>query len=177
MGMASTENLSCDPLQPSNLSGPSYRPRQSSGCTTGVRQGGPGAGEGQPTCIERDPRRSARAEAEVQAKAQRIGAIGPMCASACSDAVRAAEHLRPGCACACPVRRAAHPLRSSISGGTLADRTPSPVAGAKRPLGPVEARRWSRLCPCPVSAPSARALFAPSHGAAATGRQPPRRPL
>jgi hypothetical protein len=36
----------------------------------------------------------------------------PMCSSAFPDAVRSGEHSRPGSTRDCPVRRAAHPLRS-----------------------------------------------------------------
>jgi hypothetical protein len=100
-------------LRPRNLSVPSSRPRQRGGCTGAVRPGVSGAGEGQPAAPRHDSRPEPGAGAAVQSQAKGSGHKG-LCAP---TRLRTQRHppcraRHAGCARACPVRRAAPPLRS-----------------------------------------------------------------
>jgi hypothetical protein len=73
MARASAEKREFGPLRPRNMSVPSSRPRPSGGSTPCVGQGVPGLGEGPHTWPRSAARRSSRAGADVQSKAEGSG--------------------------------------------------------------------------------------------------------
>ena len=99
-------------LRPRNFSVPSSRPRQSGGCTPGVRQGGSGAAAGPHTTTGPAVAVSRRAGADVQSKGRAQGR-GPLGSSTCATQGHRHDRARPaGSSRDRPVRRRAHPFRA-----------------------------------------------------------------
>jgi hypothetical protein len=99
---------------------------------------------------------SHRAEADVQST-RRAQGHRPMCSSAFATYdVRHPRAPSRGSSHDRPVRRWAHPLRSSTLEETCAYRLPFAVAACRTRHGPTDGLRRLRLCPCGLVSPIGR---------------------
>jgi hypothetical protein len=125
------------PLRPSNLSVPSSRPTQRGGGTCPVRQGVPGAGEGQHTSREHDACRKywSRSRGPIQGPGSKDNGLGAPGRSQ-TPPVHHGRARFCGCSHHSPVRRGARPLPSVTRVSIVAYRMPPCVYAWNRRHAP-----------------------------------------